>query len=1160
MGSFEEICLLKTPQRDKRLRVELRLPEYFRKLNVLVDSGATVNAMSAELAQQLNIKRYEIERPYWIRNAEGKTGIWVTERTSPTTTRIQGHTEELAYDIVDMAKHDIILGMPWLEEHNPRINWTNREIRMSGCRCLQAPQPGPDRRRRSDEENHMCAMEPQEVGVLTAKTPTRQRLAKGNQLKKARGQEELKNLPDIPKRYAKWMPIFIDEKGPKALSKHQPWDHEIKLIPGKRPPFGPLYKSSAKELKFLKEWIKDNLEKGFIRKSQSSAASPILFIPKKDGKLRLCVDYRALNAVTQKNRYPLPSVQELRDRTHGAKWFTKIDQRWAYNLIRMKEGEEWKTAFRTRYGLFESTVMPFGLTNAPATEQELMNDIFRDRLDDDVIVYLDDTLIYSSGTEEDHAKRVEDALRRFTEYGLRLNAEKCEFHKKEVEFLGHIVGNNEVKVTPNRAKAIAEWPRPTNVTKVQSFLGLVNFDRQFVEKFSHKAEPLTRLTKKNQKFNWAKEQENAFQGLKKICSSPQVLRTYDPDKPVRIQTDASDLALGACLLQQNDNGKWCPVAYYSRKMTPAEQNYGIEDKELLAIVAALQEWHIYVEGAVSTEVFTDHENLLTWTTTKKLNRRQVRWSELLGRYHFSIKRVAGKDNGRADAISRRPDLMDREPKERTVLKINDDGSLSAANEEFLEVMEILQDNQEQFPVSRNKLHIPQERIWDCIRMHHDSPEHGHGGITNTIKAIQRNCHFKDMKKHVTEFVKQCEKCQKNKHSTHKKYTTNMVIEQPGRPWQSITMDFITKLPKSKDPITEIEYDAIWVIVDRYSKWVHCIPFREDYDSKKLHYLWMDRVVRIRGHPDEIISDRDKLFTSSYWKTLQESFGTKLKHSTAYHPQTDGQTERANQTLEQYLRHYVNRQMNNWVELLPNAELCLSERSTLATGRTPKEALETKGSKNDAATQKAKQIADTRNAPQLKEGDKVWLLTKNLRSKRPSKKLDHVKVGPFLVDKQKPIPQGQQRVSYRLKLPQDARVHPVFHVSLLEPAHPSVPLQRTFRFEPDEENEYEVEKVLNMSTSGKEFLVKWKGYPSSENTWEPYQNLVNCRQTIVDYMSSLDGTEQELTAEATASVLGRINEATLGHQMYDHHQGLLRARNRNRRRRRTGQGTTVDHLV
>ena len=290
--------------------------------------------------------------------------------------------------------------------------------------------------------------------------------------------------------------MFEEETTAKALPKHQPWDHKIELETGKAPTFGPIYALSEKELKVLRGYLDENLKKGFIRESKSPAGYPILFAPKKDGSLRLCVDYRKLNDITIKNRYPLPNIGELQDRLGKAKIFTKLDLRGAYNLIRMKEGEEWKTAFRTRYGHYEYLVMPFGLTNAPATCQALINNVVRAHLDRSAIAYLDDILIYSETTEE-HVSHVQEVLGCLSQAGLLLKPEKCEFHRRSVEFLGFVVSTKGISMSPEKIKAIAEWPTPHDVKEVQSFLGFANFNRKFIEGYSKKALPLTDITKKD---------------------------------------------------------------------------------------------------------------------------------------------------------------------------------------------------------------------------------------------------------------------------------------------------------------------------------------------------------------------------------------------------------------------------------------------------------------------------------------------------------------------------------------------------------------------------------------------------------------------------------------------------------------------------------------
>ncbi|KAG9939811.1 hypothetical protein KCU85_g10054, partial [Aureobasidium melanogenum] len=295
---------------------------------------------------------------------------------------------------------------------------------------------------------------------------------------------------DIPEQYKKWKRLFQEEENANALPRHQPWDHEIRLEPGKQPTFGPIYALSEKELKTLREYLDENLARGFIRKSESPAGYPILFAPKKDGSLRLCVDYRKLNDITIKNRYPLPNIEELQDRLAKAKWFSKIDLKGAYNLIRMKEGEEWKTAFRTRYGHYEYLVMPFGLTNAPATCQMMINDTLREYLDITVVAYLDDILIYTDGDLNQHIKDVQQVLAKLEERRLKANPKKCEFHVKETEFLGFIIGIDGIRIDPAKITSIKEWPTPKNLKEVQSFLGLANYNRKFISGYSQTALPL----------------------------------------------------------------------------------------------------------------------------------------------------------------------------------------------------------------------------------------------------------------------------------------------------------------------------------------------------------------------------------------------------------------------------------------------------------------------------------------------------------------------------------------------------------------------------------------------------------------------------------------------------------------------------------------------
>jgi len=1083
-------------------------------MKALVDSGAQQNYVSAQAAERAGLTLLPKLVPYLLTVANGKPmpgESTVTHEVRRVPLHIQTHQEVIDLHVIDLASKDIILGLPWLQEHNPVIDWKNRKLMFRCCGTdATTSKPTPRLSARVDENA---------INNIGSKKDDLKKQESGSTITNNDVRVLEKHVtPDIPKEYKDFAYLFAEVEDADALPAHQPWDHEITLEEGKQPGFGPIYGMSGKELQVLQKWIDKSSKKGYIRESKSPAGSPMLFVPKPGGELRPCIDYRKLNAITIKDRHPLPNISELRDRLSTARIFTALDLRDGYHLVRIKKGEEWKTAFRTRYGHYEFLVMPFGLTNAPATFQRLINNVLRAHLDIFVVAYLDDILIYSDN-EEDHIGHVRQVLQCLAEFNLRLKPEKCKFHQQELPFLGHIVGIHGVKMSEEKIKVVKDWPTPKNVTDVQSFLGFINFNRQFIKDFSNKAIPLTKLTRKDTAWDWGTAQQKAFDELKRNCIEPPVLVVFRSDEPLRIETDASDLALGACAKQERE-GKWHPVAYYSRKFSSAEENYDVHDKELMAIVAAIGHWRIYAESCSELTVFSDHKNLTNFLTTKVLNRRQVRWAELLGQYRFRIVYTPGKENGRADALSRRPDIAGtKEIKNAALLKKNADGSLGMAQASLNNIMTIT-------------ARVPEELEEPIIRSHHDDPVHGHPGVKRTMELIKRYYDFPNMKEKVERILRQCDTCHKAKHNTHAQYGQMQALELPTVPWEDISMDFVTGLPWSTDPTTGFKYNAILVVVCRFTKEAEYIPWLKGYNAKQLAHIINDRIIARHGIPKSIISDRDPLFTSNFWATLLAMIGTKRRLSTAYHPQTDGQTERTNRTMKAYLRMYTNEKQDNWVSILPMAQLAYNNKLSEATGMTPffanhgrhpnlftktypspkaeaaittaeewKQTHETlKQSLEKAQTASISHVNKKRKmAPQLREGDKVYLLTKNLRTKRPSKSLDHTKVGPFLIKSQ------ISPVNYTLDLPPDAKIHPRFHVSMLEPADPATPLQTTFHYEVEEENEFEVERILEFrpvegtrGTGRGEYLVKWLGYPESENTWEPEENLNNCKQLLENY--------------------------------------------------------------
>ncbi|KAJ1603596.1 hypothetical protein NDA14_005836 [Ustilago hordei] len=535
--------------------------------------------------------------------------------------------------VANTADYDLILGFTELRRLKPTIQWDMGQLEFKTQEQDQPPRRPPEAARAGDltmrrptlhgnefvsaEHILRAALEDGPIGFMLLEEPPSSLLAFGfvptGADKGVEMEVEVDKVvmaADIPKPYQHLQDVF-DEVEADKLPHHTEHDLHLELIEGGKPPQGPLYLKGPKEMSKLRRYLDENLEKGFIRPSKSLAQSPVLFVPKKDGGLRLCVDYRGLNEITVKNRAPLPLIEEQLFLLRKARIYTKLDLRAAYNLIRIAKGDEWKTAFGTQLGLYEYLVMPFGLANAPAHFQSFINDIFRDIIGIYVVVYLDDFLIFSD-TEEAHVKHVTKVLTRLRSNRLFAKLSKCEFHTKTVEFLGYIIKPTGIEMDPEKVRTVKEWPMPESIHDIQRFLGFANFYRRFIAHFARIAKPLTSLVKpieRFKKFELPEEAQQAFHKLIQAFTSAGVLQHFDYHLPTRLETDASDFAIAGVLKQEHE-GRWHPVAFYSRKMSSAKKNYEIHDKELLAVVACLTQWRHMLAGLPSQLVIlTDHEAL-----------------------------------------------------------------------------------------------------------------------------------------------------------------------------------------------------------------------------------------------------------------------------------------------------------------------------------------------------------------------------------------------------------------------------------------------------------------------------------------------------------------------------------------------------------------------
>ena len=458
---------------------------------------------------------------------------------------------------------------------------------------------------------------------------------------------------------------------------------------------------------------------------------------KKDKSLRPCIDFKGLNDITVKNKYPLPLIDSAFGPLYDAVVFTKLDLRNAYYLVRIREGDEWKTAFNTHLGHFEYLVMPFGLTNAPAVFQALINDVLRDMLNHFVFVYLDDILIFSKSLD-DHVSHVKCVLQRLLENRLFVKAEKCEFHVSSVQFLGFIVEKGQLKPDPAKVKAVRDWPVPSTRKQLQRFLGFANVSRRFIKNYSRIAAPLTQLTSIKLPFAWSPAAESSFGKLKDLFSSAPVLIHPDPELQFVVEVDASDLGVGAILSQRSSQDhRLHPCAYFSRRLTPAERNYDVGNRELLAVVLALQEWRHWLEGSVCPFIiWTDHKNLSYLRSAHRLNSRQARWKLFLGRFNFTLTYRPGLKNTKPDALSRQFSPPVEESSVETIIPTS--CVVGAARWEIEQtVQEALHEHPAPAACPPDRLFVSSSVRSPVLQWGHSSKVACHPGFHRTLTLIQQ---------------------------------------------------------------------------------------------------------------------------------------------------------------------------------------------------------------------------------------------------------------------------------------------------------------------------------------------------------------------------------------------------------------------------------------
>ncbi|GJR87703.1 putative reverse transcriptase domain-containing protein [Tanacetum coccineum] len=841
-------------------------------------------------------------------------------------------------------------------------------------------------------------------------------------------------------------------------------------------------------------------------------------------------------------------IDDLFDQLQGSSIYSKIDLRSGYHQLRVREEDIPKTAFRTRYGHYEFQVMPFGLTNAPAVFMDLMN------------------------RAEEHLKLILELLKKEQLYA---RFSKCEFWIPKVQFLGHVIDSQVFHVDPAKIESVKDWASPKSATEIRQFLGLAGYYRRFIEGFSKIAKPMTKLTQKKIKFDWSDKAEAAFQLIKqKLCSAP-ILALPEGNEDFIAYCDASIKGLGAVLMQREK-----VIAYASRQLKIHEKNYTTHDLELGAVVFALKIWRHYLYGTKCT-VFTDHKSLQHILDQKELNMRQRRWLELLSDYDCEIRYHPGKANVVADALSRKErikplrvralvmtiglDLPKRileaqiEARKPENLKSEDVGGMLIENSKDPEKprKEKLEPRADGTMCLNNRSWLPRYGDLRTLIMHesHKSKYSVHPGSDKMYQDMKQLYWWPNMKADIATYVSKCLTCLRVK-AEHQKPSGLLV--QPAIPqwkWENITMDFVTKLPR-----TQSGNDTIWVIVDRLTKSAHFLPMRETNPMDKLARLYLKEVVTRHGIPVSIICDRDPQFTSNFWRSFQKAMGTLLDMSTVYHSETDGQSERTIQTLEDMLRACVIDFGNGWEGHLPLIEFSYNNSYHASIKAAPFEALYGRKCQSlvcwaevgdarltgpelvhettekiiqikhrmQAARNRQKSYADVRRKPlEFQVGDRVMLKVspwKGVVRFGKRGKLNPRYIGPFKVLAK------VGTVAYRLELPQQlSRVHSTFHVSNLKKCLSDEPLavpldeihiddKLHFVEEPVEILEREIKKLRRSRIPI--IKVRWnsKRGPFTSNFWRSFQKAMGTRLDMsTAYHPETDG-QSERTIQTLEDML------------------------------------------
>ena len=1157
-------------------------------IDALLDSGAEITLIAEKIVKKRGLPVEPLENPLHIVLAD-QSRVRATYRVPSLPLSYGTWSDEPDCVVVPSLSESLILGRDWLRRWNPVIDWVTGEMSVTGSEELWLPKgdvredgPVPPLPSPGLEEMSPSALrkwirterkrtQPTEVGAyLLVVRPTPECSVMAAETTQDPAQTPLRS--EVQTLMGEFPKVFEEAEG---VEQNPPVRHAIRLEDGAKPSHVKPYRFTETQKNEMREQVSVLLQKGWIRPSSSPWGAPVLLVPKKDGTWRFCVDFRNLNAVTVRDSFPLPRIDDLLHKVGQAAVFSKMDMQSGFHQVPMEPDSIETTAFSLPEAVegsshFEWIVMPFGLMNAPSTFQRLISKVLVG-CESFTSAYIDDVLVFSQN-EQQHQEHLRKVLQCLAQFNLRVKLKKCSFFRQEMPFLGHVLMKGSVRVEPEKVAALERWKRPlTTVRQVRQFLGLASYYRMFVPNFASIVAPLSHMTRKDARVVWSAEAQEAIDKVVGALQQAPALHVWNSARKARVTTDASLVGVGALLEQLNEtDSQWYPVAYWSRKLLPAQTRYHATDREWLAVVMAVtQTWWFWLRDR-DFVLRTDHAPLryLLQNPSPHLSHRQSRWVEKLQPYRFEFVHLKGEANKVADALSRTPEF------ECQAIEIHSAAPLR--QEELEEAARKDVDSPKPQPVGKVqwekkgglwKINLNgRECVWvpndaalrvKLISEHHETPLAGHFGIKKTYARVQERFRWDGMRKQVEEFVQTCDVCQRSRDKPSEGVNVHTIHAR--HPWEVVTIDFLCGFAPAK----QTKHTSIVVITDKFSRQIHLRSCPLNPSASETVQYFLEMVVARHGLPRLIISDRGSQFESLLWIGVLQRLGTRAALASTHHPQTNGATERANRTLIQMIRKFVKKNHQEWASHLPLFEFAYNSAVHAVTGTPPfvaelarmplmpvsllipekeqeplpkpvreyvRELMTQLQDIRQTILASDERVADSRNLIpagsdeiwSLLPGDEVLVYAPYLPTNAEYRKHLMAWKGPFVVSKEIAadvfevlgMEAGIPTAYHRTKLKRYQRPDP--DQERLSPP----PAQLKFV---DGKVEYEVEEVVNhREIRGKrQYLLQWKGTP--ETSWEWEGNLSGCLELLKDYLQKIGEQGRvlppELTSEGTAAPSG-----------------------------------------